>query len=51
LPHIVALSGSRCTFEQDLKLELADGRSITAAGGLEKKEAEWFRAELKKDLA
>ncbi|OLE86710.1 MAG: hypothetical protein AUG08_13930 [Acidobacteria bacterium 13_1_20CM_2_55_15] len=34
----------------DLKLKLADGRSITATSGLEKKEAEWFRAELKKDL-
>jgi len=34
----------------DLKLKLAEGRSITAASGLEKKEAEWFRAELKKDL-
>ena len=32
----------------DLKLKLADGRSVTAASGLEKKEAEWFRAELKK---
>ena len=34
----------------DLKLKLAEGRSITAASGLEKKEAEWFRAELKNDL-
>jgi hypothetical protein len=34
----------------DLKLKLADGRSITAASGLEKKEAEWFCAQLKKDL-
>ena len=35
----------------DLKLKLADGRSITATTGLEKKEAEWFRAELKNDLS
>ena len=34
----------------DLKLKLASGRSAVAAGGMEKREAEWLRAELKKDL-
>lgn len=34
----------------DLKLTLANGRSVTAGAGLEKKEAEWLRAELKKAL-
>jgi hypothetical protein len=34
----------------DLTLKLAHGRSITAVSGLEKKEAEWFCAELKRDL-
>jgi hypothetical protein len=34
----------------DLQLKLASGRSAVAAGGLEKQEAEWLRAELKKDL-
>jgi len=35
----------------DLKLKLANGRSRTAGAGLEKTEAEWLRAELKKALA
>jgi len=34
----------------DLKLRLDDGRSVTAGGGLEKKEAEWLRGQLKSDL-
>jgi hypothetical protein len=34
----------------DLKLKFADGRSRTAGAGLEKNEAEWLPAELKKAL-
>ena len=34
----------------DLKLRLANGRSVTAGSGLDKREAEWFLAEIKKDL-
>jgi hypothetical protein len=34
----------------DLKLKLTNGRSVTAGGGLKKKEAEWLRAEVKKGL-
>jgi len=34
----------------DLRLKLLDGRSCTAGSGLEKKEAEWLRLELKKAL-
>jgi hypothetical protein len=34
----------------DLRLKLVDGRSCTAGSGLEKKEAEWLRLELKKAL-
>ncbi len=34
----------------DLKLNLDNGRSVTAGSGLEKNEAEWLRSELKKDL-
>ena len=34
----------------DLRLKLVDGRPCTAGSGLEKKEAEWLRLELKKAL-
>jgi hypothetical protein len=34
----------------DLRLHLSNGGKITAGSGLEKSEAEWFQAELKKDL-
>jgi hypothetical protein len=34
----------------DLKLKLTNGRSVTAASGLKKKEAEWLRADVKKAL-
>jgi hypothetical protein len=34
----------------DLRLHLSNGGKVTAGTGLEKSEAEWFQAELKKDL-
>ncbi|MSV36174.1 MAG: hypothetical protein EXQ47_11355 [Bryobacterales bacterium] len=34
----------------DLQLKLISGRPVTVGSGLDKQEAEWFRAELKKDL-
>jgi hypothetical protein len=34
----------------DLKIRLVNGRSVTAGSAMLKPEAEWFRAELKKDL-
>ena len=34
----------------DLKVRLVNGRSFTAGSAMLKPEAEWFRAELKKDL-
>jgi len=34
----------------DLKARLANGRSATVGSNLEKREAEWYRAELLRDL-
>jgi len=34
----------------DLKIHLDTGRTVTAGSAMEKSEAEWFLAELKKDL-
>lgn len=34
----------------DLRLQLSNGRKVTAGTGLEKSEAEWLQSELKKDL-